>query len=103
MKNKRIGFLIILTITLLKIILLIPYKVTGGVAGINEIRYLNIFSAVSLSNSNDCIDCFNYSLLLDRAIVEAILVFSISFIVILIISKSLKIKPEYKHRNISEK
>ncbi|MBQ6497738.1 MAG: hypothetical protein IJI58_03385 [Bacilli bacterium] len=75
-------------ITIIKCLLFVPVHVSGGIAGLNEVKYFPIvylFEDAALST--DCVDCIYTTLHTSRFILEGIITFSISFILLLIIVK----------------
>jgi len=74
-----------LIITIFKSVLLVPYKVTGGMEGVNKIEYLTIFKLFNKPKNIN--DAFNYSLIIPRYIIETIIVFTLCLIILNIINK----------------
>lgn len=88
-------------ITIIKSLLVVPVYVSGGIAGLSEIQHLPIsylFEDGELSK--DCIDCMNITLHTGRFIIEAVITFAISFILLLIIVKLKNKKKRKKGKNV---
>ena len=87
LKNKRI-IIVPIIITIIKTILFVPTRVTGGIAGINKLQYKTII--IFLTNNQECnkiIDGLCYKILTNKYIIESITIFIISFIITIIIYK----------------
>ena len=76
-KRKILLGIISLIITILKLFV-VPVRITGGVAGVDQIGYQFIF--LLFSYCNDTVDILCYEILYDRYIIEAIFVFIISLL-----------------------
>lgn len=75
-------------ITVVKSLLFVPIYVSGGIAGLSEVEHLPInYLFENKELSQNCIDCINYTLHTTRFIIEGIITFVISFILLLIIVK----------------
>ena len=73
-------------ITIIKSILFVPVNITGGIAGLNELGYVNLFSYYGNKLINDCsVDCLYYELIVNRYIIETIITFVLSLVIIIII------------------
>ena len=86
---KRYLYLVIPgVITIIKCLLFIPVYVSGGIAGLSEVEHLPIHYLIEDEElSHGCIDCIEYTFQTNRFIVESIITFAISFIILLIIDK----------------
>ena len=86
-KKKRIIYSISpLIIFILKMIILIPVNISGGVAGVNYIARIDLFTI--LKNKyfcTNCVDTFNYDILFSTYLIEGALVLLISIIIVYII------------------
>ncbi len=86
--KKYWHFIISGIITIIKCLLFVPVYVSGGIAGLSEVKYFPIaylFEDTALST--DCVDCIDTTLHTGRFILEGIITFVISYIIILIIVK----------------
>ena len=76
-------------------IFFVPFQVTGGIAGINEVQYKNIIYTTSIVYF-DCVDCFNYKLLIKEYLLESLIIFLlglfISFVFAVIVNAKRKDK-----------
>jgi len=71
---------------LIKNIFFIPFNVDGGIVGLRgEIRYLPFFSEGL--NCNGCPDAEQYTLMIERAILEAIILLILFTVVMIIVKK----------------
>ena len=71
-----------------KNLFLLPYKVTGGFARINETKHMPII--MQFINDNSCNDCFQYSLLIKQAVLESIVIVILYNFITIIVMKLLK-------------
>ena len=89
MNNSIIKYflfsLIITAIAVFKMTLFVPVRVTGGIAGINEVEYRTLFN-LSLG-CGDFVDNMCRSIYIGRYIVEEIVVLLLVFLVLFIIYK----------------
>lgn len=85
MKKNKYLFIFIFFF-LFKNVFIIPFHVSGGVAGVDEINYCPFF--FEKFSCND-VDCFQYDLLVNRAIFEAAILLAL-FGIIIILKKYVK-------------
>lgn len=74
-------------------IFLVPANVTGGIAGINENRYVTVFNIIA--NKNGChmvVDGFCYKINYTKYITEGLIIFIIALIITFIIYTLLRKK-----------
>ena len=86
--KKYLSLVIPGIITIIKCLLFIPVHVSGGIAGLSEVKHIPInYLLEDKELSQNCIDCINYTLHTNKFIVEGIITFVISFGILLIIVK----------------
>ena len=90
--NKNLKtYLFLFLIFIFKMLFLVPVKVMGGIANVNEYRHISIFKV--LINKNECgsvIDGFCYKILVDKYIIEGFLLLIVSLILFHFIYKIFK-------------
>lgn len=87
-KKKIIYGSIPFIILILKMLILIPVNISGGMAGVNYIARVDLLTI--LKNNyfcTSCVDTFNYDILISTYLIEGVLVLLVSSIIIYIIYK----------------
>ena len=86
--KRYLYFVIPGVITIIKCLLFVPVYVSGGIAGLSEVQHLPIDYLFEDSElTKNCIDCITTTLQTGRFIIEGIITFAISFIIVVIVGK----------------
>jgi len=94
MKNKRRLIIIPIILTIIKMIFYVPYKIT--IVSTENIPLQYKYSSIlhTLKRFNECSGCSIYNIMLERYVIESLIIFFLSSFLVLFICWIIKIKKQ---------